>query len=319
MHFSTAAVIKCFLHPPPAAEALDSRSAFALRLCDYWLATTLRKILRNEKYIGDALLQKTVTTDFLTKKRVENKGIVPQYYVEGSHEAIIPKELYMMVQEEMVRRANLETGTGKRRIYSGKYALSSIVYCAHCGDVFQRTHWNVHGRKKIVWRCVSRLHKKDRDFDCPARTVTEAELHAAVVAAVNEVHAHQDAYLPQLKINIEKAIRKNNSGPVAELDGKIADLEQEILKRTRARQDCDDLGQEVIQLREEKYQLQLEDATKETLRQKIVELEKVLAGINGKVEEYEDALVRKLIERITVYDDYFTVEFKSGIEIDVQL
>ena len=149
--------------------------------------------------------------------------------------------------------------------------------------------------------------------------MTEADLHAAVVAAVNEMHAHQDAYLPQLKINIEKAIRKNNSGQVAELDGKIADLEQEILKRTRARQDCDDLGKEVIQLREEKYQLQLEDASKETLRQKIMELEKVLAGINGKVEEYDDALDRKLIERITIYDDYYTVEFKSGIEIDVQL
>ena len=118
---------------------------------------------------------------------------------------------------------NLETGNGKKRIYSGKYALSSNVFCAHCGDVFQRTHWNVHGRKKIVWRCVSRLHKKDRDFDCPARTVTEADLHAAVVAAVNEVHAHQDAYLPQLKINIEKAITKNNNGPVAELDGRYAE------------------------------------------------------------------------------------------------
>ena len=149
--------------------------------------------------------------------------------------------------------------------------------------------------------------------------MTEADLHAAVVAAVNEMHAHQDAYLPQLKINIEKAIRKNNSGQVAELDGKIADLEQEILKRTRARQDCDDLGKEVIQLREEKYQLQLEDASKETLRQKIMELETVLAEINGKVEEYDDALDRKLIERITIYDDYFTVEFKSGIEIDVRL
>ena len=140
-----------------------------------------------------------------------------------------------------------------------------------------------------------------------------------MVAAVNEVHAHQDAYLPQLKINIEKAITKNNNGPVAELDGKIADLEQEILKRTRARQDCDALGQEVIRLREEKYQLQLEDARKETLRQKIVGLETVLDEIGGKVDEYEEALVRKLIERITVYDDYFTVEFKSGIEIDVQL
>ena len=148
---------------------------------DYWLASTLRKILRNEKYIGDALLQKTVTTDFLTKKRVENKGLVPQYYVEGSHEPIIPKKLFMCVQEEMVRRANLATSTGKRRVYSGKYALSSIVYCAHCGDVFQRTHWNVHGRKKIVWRCVSRLHKRDRDIACPARTVMEADLHAVVV------------------------------------------------------------------------------------------------------------------------------------------
>ena len=114
----------------------------------YWLATTLRKILMNEKYMGDALLQKTVTTDFLTKKRVQNNGIAPQYYVEDSHPAIIPKEIFMRVQEEIVRRAHLETSTGRRRIYSGKYALSSIVYCAHCGDFYQRTHWDIRGTKK---------------------------------------------------------------------------------------------------------------------------------------------------------------------------
>ena len=112
---------------------------------DYWLPSTLKKILTNEKYIGDALLQKTITTDFLNKKRVANKGIVPQYYVEGSHEAIIPRELFMQVQEEMVRRANMETGTGKRRTYSGKYALSHHVFCAHCGDIFRRTCWFLKG------------------------------------------------------------------------------------------------------------------------------------------------------------------------------
>lgn len=111
-----------------------------------WRASTIRNILRNEKYIGDALLQKTVTVDFLNKKRVANTGIVPQYYVEGSHESIIPKQVYYKVQEEMARRANLQTGTGKRRVYSGKYALSSIVYCAHCGDVYRRTHWNNRGK-----------------------------------------------------------------------------------------------------------------------------------------------------------------------------
>lgn len=96
-----------------------------------WRPETLKKILQNEKYIGDALLQKTYTVDFLNKKRVQNKGIVPQYYVENSHEPIIPRDLYMQVQEEMIRRANLHSGANrKKRVYSSKYALSSIVYCS---------------------------------------------------------------------------------------------------------------------------------------------------------------------------------------------
>ena len=63
-----------------------------------WHTSTINKILRNEKYIGDALLQKTYTTDFLNKTRVKNNGLVPQYYVEDNHEAIIPKEIYLQVQ-----------------------------------------------------------------------------------------------------------------------------------------------------------------------------------------------------------------------------
>lgn len=95
-----------------------------------WRPETIKKILSNEKYIGDALLQKTYTVDVLTKKRVKNNGIVPQYYVENSHDPIIPRDLYMQVQEEMLRRANLHSGENrKKRVYSSKYALSSIVYC----------------------------------------------------------------------------------------------------------------------------------------------------------------------------------------------
>lgn len=92
-----------------------------------WRPETIKKILQNEKYIGDALLAKTYTVDFLTKKRVKNNGIVPQYYVENSHEPIVPRDLYMQVQEEMVRRANLHSGENrKKRVYSSKYALSSM-------------------------------------------------------------------------------------------------------------------------------------------------------------------------------------------------
>ena len=74
-----------------------------------WHTSTINKILRNEKYIGDALLQKTYTTDFLNKTRVKNNGLVPQYYVEGNHEAIIPKDIYLQVQEELIRRRVVKT------------------------------------------------------------------------------------------------------------------------------------------------------------------------------------------------------------------
>lgn len=112
---------------------------------------------------------------------------------------------------------------------------------------------------------------------------------------------------------------EDNSGPVAEVDAKIADLQQELLKKAKANQDYELLGKEITRLREEKYQLQLEDANKEGLRQKIAEMGATFTEIGGEVTEYDERLVRKLIERITVYDDHFTVEFKSGLETEVQM
>ena len=173
---------------------------------EYWLASTLRGILRNEKYMGDALLQKTVTTDFLTKKRVANKGLVPQYYVADSHKAIIPRELFLQVQEEMVRRARVKTGTGKRRVYSGKYALSHLVYCSDCGDLYRRTQWFLKGEHVPVWRCISRIEKRKANVDCPSRTIYEKDMHAAVVTAFNQLIAQKDEFLPGMKLAMERAI-----------------------------------------------------------------------------------------------------------------
>ena len=133
-----------------------------------WRPETIKKILKNEKYIGDALLQKTYTVDVLTKKRVKNDGLMPQYYVENDHEAIIPRVLYMQVQEEMLRRANLHIGEKrKKRVYSSKYALSSIVYCPKCGDIYRRVAWNNRGKTSVVWRCVSRVEHGPSYCDAP--------------------------------------------------------------------------------------------------------------------------------------------------------
>lgn len=97
-----------------------------------WWTSTINKILRNEKYIGDALLQKTYTTDFLNKTRVKNNGIVPQYYVEGNHEAIIPKDISLRVQEELARRRVVKTSVnGKKAPTTATTALHRLSFAAN--------------------------------------------------------------------------------------------------------------------------------------------------------------------------------------------
>lgn len=106
-----------------------------------WYTSNVNQILRNEKYIGDALLQKTYTVDFFTKKRVKNNVLVPQYYVENSHEAIIPREIFMQVQEELILRRIVYTSpNGKNRTFSSNHCFAQMIICGNCGEVFRRVH-----------------------------------------------------------------------------------------------------------------------------------------------------------------------------------
>src|SRR5690625_2898241 len=170
-----------------------------------WYSSSLHKILTNEKYMGDALLQKTYTVDFLSKKRVNNEGVVPQYYVENNHEAIIPKHLFMLVQEELKKRRIAHISkNGQRRNYSSNHSLAQIVFCEKCGEIFRRVHWNNRGKKSIVWRCVSRL--ENTGVFCDARTIREDDLKQAVIQAINELFSNQDDFIQVLKENISLII-----------------------------------------------------------------------------------------------------------------
>ena len=283
----------------------------------HWRPETVKKILQNEKYIGDALLQKTYTVDFLTKKRVKNNGIVPQYYVENSHEAIIPRDLYMQVQEEMVRRANLYTGkNGKKRVYSSKYALSSIVYCSECGEIYRRVHWNNRGCRSIVWRCVSRLEEKGSD--CTSPTVNEEVLQAAVVKAINELLASKDTFLSTLQANIETVLNEEHDKITNDIDVKLEELQNELLRLANSKTDYEEVAEEIYRLREQKQNALVENADREGKRQRIAEMSDFLNEQSCELEEYDEQLVRRLIEKVTVFHDKFAVEFKSGVEIDVE-
>ena len=170
-----------------------------------WHTSTIIKILRNEKYMGDALLQKTYTTDFLTKKRIKNNGTVPQYYVEGDHEAIIPKDLFMQVQAELVRRRVVHVSpTGKKRSFSSNHCFAQMIFCGDCGELYRRVHWNNHGCKSIVWRCISRLEPSSAEMNCTNRTVNELLLQEVTVKAINQILTESDTFLKQLQANIAK-------------------------------------------------------------------------------------------------------------------
>lgn len=281
-----------------------------------WHETNIKQILTNEKYIGDALLQKTYTVDILEKKREANKGQVPKYYVENSHEGIIPKDIFLKAQEEIARRANLTKGaTQHKRVYSGRYALSGIVFCAHCGDIYRRIKWNNRGCKSTVWRCISRVDKDGPD--CTARTVREEHLHEVAVEAINGAFREKETILPLLIKNIESSLEENTDDRIKEVDEQIKTLQQELLSTAGNKNSGDDLGMEIRRLRDEKLAIQAEDSSRQDLKKRIDELIAFLEDLPCELTEYDEQFVRMLIDKITVFDDHFIVEFKSGIEIQI--
>ncbi len=278
------------------------------------LPSIIKQILTYEKYIGDAILQKTYTVDILEKKRDTNRGQVPKYYVENSHEGIIPRDLFLKVQEEITRRANL-TGTNRKRIYSGKYALSGIVFCGHCDDIYRRIKWNNRGRKSTVWRCACRVeHGTD---GCKARTLSEETLQEAVVMAINETFQEKDEVMAILKENIQCALEEDIENRAELIDEEIRSLQNKLLSQVDLNDSGDDIGNEIIRLREEKEGFFQESVAKEELKNRINEMIRFLKKTSCALTEYEEKYVRILVERITVYDDHLKVDFKSGITVDI--
>ncbi len=147
-------------------ESMDIKTATGK---DQWDTTTIQKMLKNEKYKGDTLLQKTYTEDFMTGKKVKNAGQRTQYFVCESHPAIVAEEVFNRVQEEMAKRLRVirhEDGTvsPSDSKYNGKYLLGNLLVCGDCGASYRRRT----ERDKVVWRCATRIEKgKDACVESP--------------------------------------------------------------------------------------------------------------------------------------------------------
>ncbi len=289
-----------------------------------WNDVTIYHMLSNEKYMGDALLQKTYTADFLTKTRLKNNGEVRQYYITDNHEGIIPREIFHAVQLEKKRRAERRKSTVTRRAkekkkgYSSKYILSNLLVCGECGQPYRRLTWTRNGVKRIVWRCASRAEHGTKYCQHSA-TLDEESLQRAVMQAIRKV-ARDAEFGGILQHNITLVIGQYadslDSGN-NELDSKIAGLEMQMLRMVRENPDFNDkafleryrtLGGEIQRLKQEKVMGNApSSALPDGIEEKIKSVERSEIG-------FDPVLVGQVIEKIVVRNaKRVEVVFKSGL------
>jgi site-specific DNA recombinase len=176
-----------------------------------WYESSVRKMLTNEKYKGEALLQKTYTVDFLSKKRAVNDGDVPQYYVENSHPAILDKDTWEAVQLEMERRKAYaaEHGIKKINYATDKNPFAGRVICGVCGRAYGRKAWNStdERRRRVVWRCNTKYLVKGK-IGCESKHIDDGVLYRGFVSAFNTVVENRDLKKWEEQINGQDILQK---------------------------------------------------------------------------------------------------------------
>lgn len=285
-----------------------------------WQVATVESILTNEKYKGDALLQKKFTVDFLTKKQKYNEGEVPQYYVQNSHPAIIDPDEFDAVQVEIERRKNLG------RPNACQSPLSAKLVCGDCGGYFGSKVWNSNNKyRRMVWRCNE---KYNGDKKCKTPHVTEEEVMEKFVDAFNSILAYRDELIANCRL--AQKFLCDCAGIEAELDNLHREIEvvlelsrKAIYENAHGSLDSDDFSE-----RNGGYQqryhtamariTKLEEQKSEKQHKRIV-LEifiKNLAAKKRALDSFNNKIWMATIDRVLVSTTgQLTFRFKDGTEI----
>lgn len=299
-----------------------------------WRTNTITRILQNEKYVGDALLQKTFTSDCITHKVVKNHGERPMYLVTNHHDPIIDRDTYNRVQQELARRNSKRkisdktvTEQGK---YSSKYALSELLICGHCGTPYRRTTWAARGKKQIVWRCLSRLeHGKKYCPDSP--TIKEKQLHRGILRAINNYYSCRNDIVRILKANIGSVLECQGQEEILSVEKRLKEIDQARtdLVNLIASGGCDEdkLDSEFAKLYAEEQglserltMLKSQNKTSEETQAKLDKIMDMIEHEKFELETFDNVLIRKLIECVKILSKTeILVIFKGGYEVRTEI
>ena len=282
-----------------------------------WPLGCIRGILTSEKYCGDVLMQKTYTTDCITHKAVKNNGERPMYLVQNNHPAIIDRETYDAVQAEIARRAALRSPSKNvltgQSCYTSKYALSDRVYCGECGTKYKRTTWSKNGKKRIVWRCVSRLDYGTK-YCHSSPTVDEDRLQAAILAAINSAMSEKKVLINQIAgaMEIELLPALDSAMSLADITRRLLELEQEFQTLlAKAAGDFGDesyterfraLAEEMADLKDKRKSVEARCAGRETdLR--IRHAVEIMENSSAAITIWEESTIRQLVDWVRILSD----------------
>lgn len=289
---------------------------------------SIRKMLANEKYMGDALSQKTFIADVLEKKQRKNTGQLPQYYVTDNHEAIIPREIFKRVQFERARRGSLEPRSTKTKGNSGrfspKYVLSEILLCGECGEHYRRCTWTRNGKTRIVWRCINRLENGKRNCR-ESPTLDEGALHEAILGFLRNLQSPRDELVQNLREYAEEAL-EHRSGDSKKK--KLLDMLEQKNKLLQEMLSLDIVPDEKIeQLSREYDEIQEQIDSLGDVRNGMEQENAYIRGIREYMEsadfdsyEFDDKLIRQVVEQVIVKNvDTLYIRMKGGYEAEITL
>ena len=297
-----------------------------------WMTSNLRTILSDEKYCGDILLQKTFIQDCISKKVIKNTGQLPMYLIQNHHEAIIPREQFDAVQIELARRKTLTSSTKKSAPtgmsrYSGKYALSGLLFCGECGTAYRRVVWTQHGEKRAVWRCSSRLDC-GKKYCKESPTLDEAPLQQAVLAAINASMSGRKVLADQLVDAMEQELAPvpGESMSLGDIDRAVTELGKQfdMLLAEAANGDADEYAERfraisttMEELKRRKTAILSIRQEQEQISHRIHAAASAMTAVTVGITEWDDGVVYQMLEKVTVLTgNRIKVTFRNGVEIE---
>lgn len=201
--------------------------------------------------------------------------------------------------------------------FSSNHVFSQMIVCGECGELFRRVHWNNHGCRSIVWRCLSRL--QPTGVICHARTVNEEVLKNVVVQAFNELLGSKSAYQKRLQDNLAAVLRGYEDEQALKIDKRLAELQQDLINHASRKEDYNDIADEIFRLRDMKQKNFTDTAVRDEQVKRINELTEFIQQQDSELTEFDESLVRRWIKEIIVWDERFSVELRSGVRVEIMV